>query len=343
LSQPQSIELDIVLEDVNPLEVFGLRNEKLEMIKEAYPSVKFVARGNTLKTLGDLDTLEAVQELIRNIIAEIHRYGGLDSVRLRDLLDARAAEALEPNGPGSEDVLARTLDGKPIKAKTPGQRNIVAAARKNDVVFAVGPAGTGKTYVAVALAVEALKKRQVKKIILTRPAVEAGEQLGFLPGDLKEKVDPFLRPLYDALEDMIPAEKLKGYMEKNVIEIAPLAYMRGRTLNSAFIILDEAQNATRGQMKMFLTRLGQDSKIIVTGDISQIDLPRKSDSGLLHANRILQGVKGIGFATLSGRDVVRHPIVVRILEAYETDDEATARELERRTVYAPTPTPPPAG
>jgi phosphate starvation-inducible PhoH-like protein len=241
---------------------------------------------------------------------------------MRDLLHQQGEQHPEaaPLPSAGGDLILRGNGGKPIVAKTPGQRAIVKSATQCDVVFAVGPAGTGKTYTAVALAVDALNKKLVKKIVLTRPAVEAGESLGFLPGDLKEKIDPYLRPLYDSLEDMIPAERLKQLMEKNIIEIAPLAYMRGRTLNHAFIILDEAQNATRSQLKMFLTRMGMDSKVIATGDSTQIDLPKRHHSGLLQAMRILDGVKGIAFVRLGSRDVVRHPLVVRILEAYEKDE-----------------------
>jgi phosphate starvation-inducible PhoH-like protein len=305
------------------LEFYGVNNEKLELIKRAYPNVKFVARGNNLKAYGEPDKLQAIQSLIDSILGEIRKYGAVDKMRVKELLAASPGEYPERTVDTKEEdeVLVRGPNGVVIKPKTPGQRHIIDAVRQNDVVFAIGPAGTGKTYNAVAIAVQALKARRVKKIILVRPAVEAGEQLGFLPGDLKDKIDPYLRPLYDGLQDMIQPEKLRNYLEKGIIEIVPLAYMRGRTLNQAFIILDEAQNATAGQLKMFLTRLGRDSKIIVTGDITQIDLPRKQDSGLIHGAKILKNIEGVSFVYLDEQDVVRHPLVTKILAAYEAAEQ----------------------
>lgn len=320
------VERNYNFPDVNPLEVFGVNNANLKLLKEAYPGVKFVARGTALKTLGEPEKLAALSAIIESILQEIREYGSIDGMRVRQILERGKPDASVPGAAAlPNDVILKGIGGKLIRARTPGQRNIVQAASQGDLTFAVGPAGSGKTYTAVAVAVKALKAREVRKIVLTRPAVEAGEQLGFLPGDLKEKVDPFLRPLYDALEEMIEAEKLAVYLEKGVIEIAPLAYMRGRTLNDAFTILDEAQNATRAQLKMFLTRMGENSKIIVTGDVTQIDLPKKGQSGLLHALELLKDVKGIGQVFLKAEDVVRHPLVKKILAAYEADDEANER------------------
>lgn len=340
MSTAAPIERQIVFDDINPLEVYGAKNEKLELMKTAYPGVKFIARGSTLKTLGDADKLALVGQLIESILAEIRRYGGIDKQRVRDLLASQGSEAgNRAVQHGDEHVILRGVDNKPVKPRTPGQLQIVQQVNERDVVFAVGPAGSGKTYTAVAMAVQYLKRRKVQKIILCRPAVEAGEQLGFLPGDLKDKVDPYLRPLYDALGDMIPGDRLEAYLEKNIIEIAPLAYMRGRTLNNAFILLDEAQNATQAQLKMFLTRMGIDSKIVVTGDATQIDLPKRHMSGLLHALQLFQGIDGIGWVTLSASDVVRHPLVRKILAAYEVDEaeKQAAREERQRSRHQEAP------
>jgi phosphate starvation-inducible PhoH-like protein len=318
------IEKDITLEDINPIDFYGVNNVNLDLIRNAYPDLKIIARGNALRALGDAEKLVQLCALLETLIAEIARRGPVSTQRLNELLDLKPEKlglsAGETTDALEEGVILRGTSGNPIRAKTPGQQRIVEKTDKNDIIFALGPAGTGKTYTAVALAVRALKEKRVRKIVLCRPAVEAGESLGFLPGDMKEKIDPFLRPLYDALGDMIHSEKLKHFMEKNIIEIVPLAYMRGRTLNNAFVILDEAQNATELQLKMFLTRLGMESKIIVTGDMTQVDLPRYVRSGLHQCREILQGIKGIGFVELDASDVVRHRLVKEIIAAYEKDE-----------------------
>lgn len=307
-----------IFEVQNPILFTGLHNELLELLKAAYPETKIIARGLEIKLIGiDAEVMlaEAILEQMKNII---QKQGHITEEQLKDLLNKQKTVIFTQKD--AKPILFGA-NGQPILAKTINQKRMVEASAENDIVFAIGPAGTGKTYTAVAIAVNALKTKQVKRIILVRPAVEAGESLGFLPGDMKEKVDPYLRPLYDALDDMIHAEKLKVYLENKVIEIVPLAYMRGRTLNNAFIILDEAQNATSAQMKMFLTRLGMDSKIIATGDLTQIDLPKKTLSGLKHAVNLLKSIKGIALIELDGRDVVRHPLVKKIIEAYNQEDE----------------------
>lgn len=305
------------LTDINPLELLGVNNTRLQIIENGFPELRIIARGDELKIIGESEKMIRLKEVLNTLFEEIRRRGKISENRFNEILspDERAKIATEAGG--DRDTLLFGSGGNIIKPKTAGQKELVDASFHNDVVFAIGPAGTGKTYVAVALAVKALKEKRVKKIILSRPAVDAGESLGFLPGDMKEKVDPYLRPMYDALEDMIHSEKLKFYMAQNVIEIAPLAYMRGRTLNNAFIILDEAQNTTEMQMKMFLTRLGEHSKMIITGDDTQIDLPPKTRSGLVQAQRILKDIKGIRMVKLSAADVVRHKIVKAILGAYE--------------------------
>ncbi|KHJ38387.1 PhoH-like protein [Pedobacter glucosidilyticus] len=316
-------ELKITLESVNPAVLWGPNNEYFELIKRSFPKIKVVARGNELKALGDESELINFNEKISAIINHLDKYQNLSTNDIESLLGAVASSAQkdatkeggEANASSSE-VIVFGPNGIMVKARTANQRRMVSSINTNDVLFAIGPAGTGKTYTAVALAVRALKNKEIKRIILTRPAVEAGENLGFLPGDLKEKIDPYLRPLYDALDDMIPAEKLKTYLENRTIEIAPLAFMRGRTLDNCFVILDEAQNATDMQLKMFLTRMGPTAKFIVTGDVTQIDLPKKQQSGLHNALRILADIKGIEIIYLSGADVVRHKLVKRILEAY---------------------------
>lgn len=318
-------ELKITLESVNPAVLWGPNNEYFEQIKRSFPKIKIVARGNEVKALGDENELINFNEKITAIIHHLDKYQNLSANDLEALLgenyvNSQAKSETEENqeapAASSSEVIVFGPNGIMVKARTANQRKMVSSINTNDVLFAIGPAGTGKTYTAVALAVRALKNKEIKRIILTRPAVEAGENLGFLPGDLKEKVDPYLRPLYDALDDMIPAEKLKTYIENRTIEIAPLAFMRGRTLDNCFVILDEAQNATDMQLKMFLTRMGPTAKFIVTGDVTQIDLPKKQQSGLFNALRILEGIKGIGIIYLSGQDVVRHKLVKRILEAY---------------------------
>lgn len=314
-------ELKITLETVNPAVLWGPNNEYFEMIKRSFPKLKVVARGNELKVLGDEKELILFNDKISSIINHLDQYQNLSSNDIETLLGTQIASETKSSKEGeaissSSEVIVFGPNGIMVKARTANQRKMVGSINTNDVIFAIGPAGTGKTYTAVALAVRALKNKEIKRIILTRPAVEAGENLGFLPGDLKEKIDPYLRPLYDALDDMLPADKLKTYLENRTIEIAPLAFMRGRTLDNCFVILDEAQNATDMQLKMFLTRMGPSAKFIVTGDVTQIDLPRKQQSGLNNALRILTDIKGIEIIYLNGADVVRHKLVKKILEAY---------------------------
>ncbi|MEX0647644.1 MAG: PhoH family protein [Balneolaceae bacterium] len=304
--------------------ILGFGDEHLKQLDRAFPATKITARGNRVKVLGPQNEVESIKEILDEMIGVARKSGEIHSQDVSTLLalanktETGKADRKEPVfSQNSGDIILHTHSGEAISAKTPGQRNIVKASESNDIVFAIGPAGTGKTFTSVALAVRALKNRQVKKIILARPAVEAGENLGFLPGDLKEKIDPYLRPLYDALEEMIEFDKLEFQLAKNVIEIAPLAYMRGRTLNNAFVILDEAQNATNTQMKMFLTRIGFNSRAIITGDITQTDLPKKQESGLISIQNVLQKIDGISFVYLDQRDVVRHKLVREIIEAYE--------------------------
>jgi phosphate starvation-inducible PhoH-like protein len=317
-------ELKLTLESVDPVQFWGANNEHYEIIKNAFPKLKVVARGNEVKVLGDEQELKAFEKKYLQLISHLEKYSSLLASDVETILaskkiasdDEAAAPEKAGGGNGGGEVIVFGTNGLMVKARTANQRRMVDSINKNDVLFAIGPAGTGKTYTAVALAVRALKNKEIKRIILTRPAVEAGENLGFLPGDLKEKVDPYLRPLYDALDDMIPAEKLKLYLENRTIEIAPLAFMRGRTLDNCFVILDEAQNSTDLQLKMFLTRMGPSAKFIVTGDVTQIDLPKKQMSGLHNALRILDGIPGIDIIYLTGEDVVRHKLVKRILKAY---------------------------
>lgn len=315
-------ELKIELDGIDPVLLWGANNEYFEVVKRQFPKIKIVARGTEVKVLGDENELNLFQQAFEKILNHIEKYHSLSSAQLESLLNIKIPHSEVTNtasdkapGNGGEAIVFGP-NGIVVKARTANQRKMVESINRNDVLFAIGPAGTGKTYTAVALAVRALKNKEIKRIILTRPAVEAGENLGFLPGDLKEKIDPYLRPLYDALDDMIPAEKLKVYLENRTIEIAPLAFMRGRTLDNCFVILDEAQNATDMQLKMFLTRMGPSAKFIVTGDVTQIDLPKKQQSGLNTALRILPGISGIDIIYLSGEDVVRHKLVKRILEAY---------------------------
>ena len=315
-------ELKITLETVNPVVLWGPNNEYYEMIKRSFPKLKIVTRGNEVKALGDEQELNHFNDKLNKIINHLDQYQNLSNNDIIEILGSSAQAPLKVEGSlesgdlSSSEVIVFGPNGIMVKARTANQRRMVGSINHNDVIFAVGPAGTGKTYTAVALAVRALKNKEIKRIILTRPAVEAGENLGFLPGDLKEKIDPYLRPLYDALDDMIPADKLKTYLENRTIEIAPLAFMRGRTLDNCFVILDEAQNATDMQLKMFLTRMGPSAKFIVTGDVTQIDLPKKQQSGLTGALRILTDIKGIEIIYLTGQDVVRHKLVRKILEAY---------------------------
>jgi phosphate starvation-inducible PhoH-like protein len=316
-------ETIINLETVNPIEFFGVNNGKLDILKKKFPLLKILSRGTQLKLSGAPEQIDNAKEKIDLIVQYLQRNGHMSENYFEQILggdDAETVDNFRERNPN--DILVFGPNGKSVRARTANQKRMVSESDKNDIVFAIGPAGTGKTYTAVALAVRALKNKQVKKIILTRPAVEAGESLGFLPGDLKEKIDPYLRPLYDALDDMIPADKLGYYMSTRVIEIAPLAYMRGRTLDHAYIILDEAQNATDLQIKMFLTRIGANAKAIITGDVTQIDLPKNQKSGLEKAVRILQGIEGIAHIALDEEDVVRHRLVKAIIKAYDKDGQS---------------------
>lgn len=319
------IEKLIVLEDVDPVIFYGLNNANLQLIKALYPKLRIVARGNVIKVMGDEEEMVAFEEHIIKLEKYCAEYNSLKEETIIDIVKGNL-----PVNEKSNHIIVFSTSGKPIMPRSENQRKLVDDFAKNDMVFAVGPAGSGKTYTAIALAVRALKNKEIKKIILSRPAVEAGEKLGFLPGDMKEKIDPYLQPLYDALQDMIPAAKLKEYMELNIIQIAPLAFMRGRTLNDAVVILDEAQNTTTQQIKMFLTRMGMNTKMIVTGDVTQIDLPSSQTSGLIHAMRILKQVKGISIVELNKKDIVRHKLVERIVEAYEKFDKEVkaAKEAE---------------
>lgn len=310
------VDLKISLEQYNPLEFLGINNKKFNLIKDAFPKLRITSRGNNIYVNGSEDDVKLFASKITELKEYIDKYGKISYNTMEELLNTQSA-IYEYINPENNDTLVYGRNGRIIKAKTKNQRRMVSLSEKNDVVFAIGPAGTGKTYTAVALAVRALKNKVVQKIILTRPAVEAGESLGFLPGDLKEKIDPYLRPLYDALDDMIPHDKLNNFMATRTIEIAPLAFMRGRTLDNAFIILDEAQNCTEAQLKMFLTRLGPAAKCIITGDKTQIDLPRNQKSGLASATYLLKDIQGIGYIQLTQGDVIRHKLVRKILEAYE--------------------------
>jgi phosphate starvation-inducible protein PhoH and related proteins len=315
-------EAIINLETVNPIEFFGVNNGKLDILKKKFPLLKILSRGTQLKLSGSTEQIDGAREKIDLIVQYLERNGHMSENYFEQILggdDEKVVDHFMDRNPN--DVLVFGPNGKTVRARTANQKKMVAAADKNDIVFAIGPAGTGKTYTAVALAVRALKNKLVKKIILTRPAVEAGESLGFLPGDLKEKIDPYLRPLYDALDDMIPADKLGYYMSTRTIEVAPLAYMRGRTLDNAFIILDEAQNTNDLQIKMFLTRIGPNAKAIITGDPTQIDLPPKQQSGLFRASKILRNIDGIAHIELDEEDVVRHRLVKAIIRAYDKDKE----------------------
>lgn len=316
------IEKHIVLEDVDPVIFYGVNNVHIQMIKALYPKLRIVGRGNVLHVMGDEEEMCAFEETVQKLERHCVQYNSLSEEAILNIVKGKKTNE---EGTGS-DVILFSISGRPILPRSKNQRALVKAFEKDDMVFAIGPAGSGKTYTAIALAVKALKNKEIKKIILSRPAVEAGEKLGFLPGDMKEKIDPYLQPLYDALQDMIPAAKLKEYMETNVIQIAPLAFMRGRTLNDAVVILDEAQNTTSQQIKMFLTRMGTNTKMIVTGDMTQIDLPSSQRSGLIEAMRILKNVKGISFIMLDKGDIVRHKLVTAIVEAYEKNEAAQKKE-----------------
>ncbi|MGY5851499.1 PhoH family protein [Salegentibacter sp. F14] len=309
-------EIVIELSEINPREFFGSHNENIELLKKYFPKLKIVARGSRIKVFGDEEMLEEFDERFSMLMDHFGRYNKLDENVIERVLTSQSKEDYQTSTESGE-VLVHGVSGRMIKAQTANQRKLVELTKKNDMVFAIGPAGTGKTYTGVALAVKALKEKQVRRIILTRPAVEAGENLGFLPGDLKEKLDPYMQPLYDALRDMIPHEKLETFIEKGIIQIAPLAFMRGRTLDHAFVILDEAQNTTHAQMKMFLTRMGKDAKFMVTGDPGQIDLPRRVISGLKEALLVLKDVKGVGMIYLDDKDVIRHRLVKKIIAAYK--------------------------
>jgi len=312
-------ELLIRIESDNPIEFYGINDRHLFLIKKQFPKLKIVARGDTLKVLGEQEELDVFEKRIQALQNYFATNGRLSEDVIEQILTGNDSQLNSPTD--SKDVIVFGNNGIIVKARTANQKKMLESAKTNDVIFAIGPAGTGKTYTAVAMAVRALKNKEVRRIVLCRPAVEAGESLGFLPGDMKEKLDPYLQPLYDALYDMIPAEKMQYYIENRVLEIAPLAFMRGRTLDHAYVILDEAQNATAGQLKMFLTRMGTTAKFIITGDITQIDLPRNHPSGLLNAEHILKGIPGIDFIHLDGSDVVRHKIVRSVIEAYAKNTE----------------------
>lgn len=323
-------ELYIKVESANPVEIFGINNSHIQLLKTFFPKLQLIARGSTLKVMGEQEELQNFEKKFTRLVEHFNKYNHLSESDIEHLLDlnglAKPDAKLEDT-----DVLVFGTNGRQVRPRTPNQSQMVVKSAECDLVFAIGPAGTGKTYTAVALAVQALKNKQVRRIILTRPAVEAGENLGFLPGDLKEKLDPYLQPLYDALQDMIAGDALAKYMEKGVIQIAPLAFMRGRTLDNAYVILDEAQNATESQMKMFLTRMGKTAKFIITGDMTQIDLPRNQKSGLVHAMRLLQDIPEIGIVMLDAQDVIRHKLVKKILSAYDKAED----EKEQKTTKKP--------
>ncbi len=322
------IEKHIVLEDIDLVTFYGVNNIHLQMIKALYPKLRIVARGNIIKVLGDEEEMCSFEENISKMQTHCAKYNSLNEEAI-----LRIVKGHRPSGDDAvnSNAICYSVTGKPIVPRSDNQRLLVEAYNSDDMLFAVGPAGSGKTYVSIALAVRALKNKEIRKIILSRPAVEAGEKLGFLPGDMKDKIDPYLQPLYDALQDMIPTQKLQEYMEQNIIQIAPLAFMRGRTLNDAVVILDEAQNTTTQQMKMFLTRMGQNTKMIITGDMTQIDLPRSVRSGLAEAMHVLSGVKGISFIRMNDRDIVRHRLVTRIVNAYDAYDRKREEEKEKQT------------
>lgn len=315
------IERIVIIDSVDPQTFYGVNNANINLIRNLFPKLRMAARGNVIKVIGEDSETAEFEKKIHQIEAHAAKYNKLDEDAIIDIVRGEA-----PKEVNAEGVIIYGQNGRPIAPRNANQSRMVRSFSENDLTFALGPAGTGKTYIAIALAVRALKNKECRRIILSRPAVEAGEKLGFLPGDMKDKIDPYLQPLYDALEDMIPQQKLKEYMEADTIQIAPLAFMRGRTLNDAVIILDEAQNTTRHQMKMFLTRLGMNGKMIITGDTTQIDLPRTVQSGLLQALRILRGVKGIGVIEYEKKDIVRHPLVQRIVDAYEKREKEIEEE-----------------
>ena len=311
------------IESSNPVEFFGLQNANLDLIAKEFPQLRILSRGNVIKAIGDEVNLNNFQELMNFILIHYNKFGIVDTKDINQLIYSSNNKKQELYTPQNDsNILVHGRNGKVIKARSKNQSKMVESLSENHIIFAIGPAGTGKTYTAVALAVRALKNQEIKRIILTRPAVEAGESLGFLPGDLREKLDPYLQPLYDALKDMLPQSKLQGYLEDNTIEIAPLAFMRGRTLDNAFVILDEAQNSTHAQLKMFLTRMGANAKFVITGDITQIDLPRNQKSGLVEAYSLLQNIEGINFIMLDENDVVRHKLVTKIIQAYNNYEKS---------------------
>ena len=310
------IEKHIVLEDIDPVVFYGVGNGHLQMVRSLFPKLRIMARDNVVRVLGDEEQMAAFEESTEKMRQHVMQFNSLKEEDILDIIKGRRSSDRLP-----DDVVVYSMSGRPIKARTANQQKLIDAYKQNDMVFAVGPAGTGKTYLSIALAVKALKEKQAKKIILSRPAVEAGEKLGFLPGDMRDKIDPYLQPLYDALEDMLPQVKLQDMMEKNIIQIAPLAFMRGRTLNDAVVILDEAQNTTPAQIRMFLTRMGWNTKMVITGDMTQIDLPHSQKSGLIEALHILNNVEGIGVVNLDRSDIVRHKLVTRIVNAYEQYDK----------------------
>lgn len=317
------IEKHIILEDIDPVVFYGVGNAHLQMIKSLYPKLRIVARDNIIRVLGDEEEMASFEENVEKMRRHVLKYNNINDEDILDIIKGRQTKE-----EGVKGVIVYNISGKPIKCKSENQQKLVDAFEDNDMIFATGPAGTGKTYLSIALAVRALKEKAIRKIILSRPAVEAGEKLGFLPGDMKDKIDPYLQPLYDALEDMLPAVKLQDMMEKNIIQIAPLAFMRGRTLSDAVVILDEAQNTTTAQLRMFLTRMGWNTKMVITGDMTQIDLPRGQRSGLAESLDILKNVEGIGFVSLGQKDIVRHKLVTRIVNAYESHDKALAKSQE---------------
>lgn len=321
-------EKHIVLEDIDPVVFYGVGNGHLQMIRALFPKLRIVARDNVIRVLGDEEQMCAFEESIEMLRKHVLKFNTLKEEDILDIVKGRRTNDEIPEG-----VLVYSVSGRPIKAKSENQQRLIDAFNNNDMIFAVGPAGTGKTYLSIALAVKALKEKAIKKIILSRPAVEAGEKLGFLPGDMKDKIDPYLQPLYDALEDMIPAAKLQDMMEKRIIQIAPLAFMRGRTLSDAVVILDEAQNTTNAQLRMFLTRMGWNTKMIITGDMTQIDLPREQKSGLKEALKILTDIEGIGIVELNQKDIVRHKLVTKIVNAYEKYDNSKS-ELKQNNITA---------
>jgi phosphate starvation-inducible PhoH-like protein len=323
------IEKKIEIKGVSPAEFFGVNNDKLNYIRSFFPTLKISSRGNIVSYSGDIETAGVFEDKLKLIVQYLKKFSSISENNIDNLMDEEGKTIVQEKD--NEGVIVHGNGGIKVKARTLNQKKLVKASQKNDMVFAVGPAGTGKTYTAVALAVRALKEKEVKRIILTRPAVEAGENLGFLPGDMKEKLDPYMMPLYDALRDMIPPEKLKEMLEYGVIEIAPLAFMRGRTLDKAFVILDEAQNATKMQMKMFLTRMGVSAKFIITGDMSQVDLPRRQQSGLAYAIDLLKDTDGLEIIRLNQMDVIRHPLVKRIIDAFEKEEAKIKKQKENDT------------